>query len=189
MPVQDARQRPPAGRLDDHVFDRRSAGSLPDRGPRHRLRREPRRCAGDASTSSTSEPVVTFRFDTQGRAALRPGDAAECRPPLRHRARQPGDHRAADPRADPRRLRPDRRQFHGAERQRPCRAAARRRAAGDARPSSRSAPSDPSLGAGFDPRRHDRRHHRRRPRRRLHGRGLRLPRLLRQHRAGRQRRR
>ena len=44
-------QRPSAGRLVDHVWHRRSAGAVSDRGPRHRLRREPHRRAGDASTS------------------------------------------------------------------------------------------------------------------------------------------
>ena len=80
----------------------------------------------------TNEPIVSFRFDTQGRPALRAGHAAERRQALRHRARQQGDFRAGDPRADPRRQRADFRQLHAAKRQRSGDPAARRRTAGDA---------------------------------------------------------
>ena len=111
MPVQEAiKGRPPAGSsvLYSHG---RSAGSLSDREPRHRLGRKPRRRAGDLRPAhQRAGRLVPLR--RQGRAALRPGDAAECRQAVRHHPRQPGDLGAADPRADPRRHRPDLRQFH-----------------------------------------------------------------------------
>ncbi len=80
----------------------------------------------------TSEPIVSFRFNTSGARKFAAGDAGERRQAVRHRARQRGDFRAGDPRADPRRLRADFRQLHGAERQRSRHPAARRRAAGAA---------------------------------------------------------
>ncbi len=60
------------------------------------------------------------------RQALRHGDAGECRAALRHRARRQGDLGAGDPRADPRRHRPDQRQLHRSRGERPRRAAPRR---------------------------------------------------------------
>ena len=60
----------------------------------------------------TSEPIVSFRFNTAGARAIRARDAGECRQAVRHRARQRGDLGAGDPRADPRRLRADFRQLH-----------------------------------------------------------------------------
>ena len=77
----------------------------------------------------TNEPVVSFRFNASGRAALRPRDAGKCRPPLRHRARRQGDLRAGHPRADPGRLGPDFRQFQRPGSQQPLHPAALRRAA------------------------------------------------------------
>ena len=60
----------------------------------------------------SGEPVVNFRFNMRGAPAIRPGDDRERRAAVRHRARQQGHLRAADPDADHRRLRPDHRQFH-----------------------------------------------------------------------------
>ena len=63
-------RRPAAGRLDGHVFDRRSAGALSDREPRHRLGRESRRRAGVVRPAhQRAGRLVPLRF--QGRAALR----------------------------------------------------------------------------------------------------------------------
>ena len=78
----------------------------------------------------TSEPIVSFKFNTAGARAFRARHAGECRPAVRHRARRRGDLGAGDPRADPRRQRADFRQLHGRERQQPRHPAARRRAAG-----------------------------------------------------------
>ena len=97
------------------------AGHRPEPGRRAaRLRQPHRRAGGDL-------PLRRRR-----RQALRQGDPGECRPALRHRARQQGGLRAGHPRADPRRHRPDQRQFHRAAGQRPRRAAQIRRAAGQA---------------------------------------------------------
>ena len=52
----------------------------------------------------TSEPIVNFRFNTAGARKFAQATAGECRPALRHRARQQGDLGAGDPRADHRRL-------------------------------------------------------------------------------------
>ena len=113
----------------------------------------------------TSEPVVSFRFD--GKGAQRFGQATQQNvgAPVCHHPRQPGDLGAADPRADPRRQRPDFRPLHHAKRQRPGRAAARRRAAGNA-DHHRRAHRRPRPRPGFDPCRQGRRHHRQRARRR-----------------------
>ena len=97
----------------------------------------------------TSEPIVSFRFNTSGARKFAAGDAGKCRPALRHRARQRGDLGAGDPRADPRRLRADFRQFHRAERQRSRDPAARRRAAGAA-DRDRGAHRRPGPRPGFD---------------------------------------
>ncbi len=82
--------------------------------------------------SRTGEPVVTFRFDAAGAKRFGKVTQENVGPALRHRARQQGDLRAGDPRADPRRHRSDQRQFHRAAGQRSCRAAQVRRAAGQA---------------------------------------------------------
>ena len=111
MPVAGSDRGPSAGRRDGHVFGRRSAGPVSDRGPRHRLGREPGRCAGVLRPAhQRAGRLVPLRF--QGRAAFRPGDPAECRQAVCHHPRRPGDLGAADPRADPRRHRPDFRQLH-----------------------------------------------------------------------------
>ena len=82
------------------------------------------------ATFQNSAPVVSFKFDFDRRAALRRRDERECRQALCHRARQQGDQRAGDPRADPRRLGRDRGQLHRADGERSVAAAARRRFAG-----------------------------------------------------------
>ena len=104
MPVQDALDgRPPAGSTvmysqDDppvpYLIENRvivSGENLVD--------------AQATFDQRTNEPVVSFRFNSKGATALRPGDPAECRQAVRHHPRQPGDFGAADPRADPRRHR------------------------------------------------------------------------------------
>ena len=53
----------------------------------------------------TSEPIVNFKFNTNGARRFAQVDAGERRPAVRDRARQRGDLGAGDPRADPRRLR------------------------------------------------------------------------------------
>ncbi len=80
----------------------------------------------------TSQPVVTFRFNSSGARKFAEVDLGKCRQAVRHCAGQQGDFRAGHPNADHRRLRADHRQFHRAVGQRSCGPAARRRAAGAA---------------------------------------------------------
>ena len=92
---------------------------------------------------NSNEPVVSFKFDSAG--ARRFGDATtrECRQALRHRARQQGDQRAGDPRADPRRQRHHLGQLHRADRRaiwRCCCAPARCRRRSRSSRSARSGP-------------------------------------------------
>ena len=68
----------------------------------------------------------------RGRQALRQGDPGERGATVRYRARRQGDLGARDPRADPRRHRPDQRQFQRAGGKRPGGAAPLRRSAGQA---------------------------------------------------------
>ena len=60
----------------------------------------------------TSEPIVNFNFNTSGARKFAQATQENVGTPVRHRARQQGDLRAGDPRADHRRLRADFRQFH-----------------------------------------------------------------------------
>ena len=50
--------------------------------------------AGAGFDQQTGQPVVTFRFDTVGAREFGDVDQGQCRPPLRHRAGQAGDHGA-----------------------------------------------------------------------------------------------
>ena len=115
----------------------------------------------------TSEPVVSFRFD--GKGAQRFGQATQQNVGRLFAIILDNQVISAPQIREPitRRQRPDFRQLHGAERQRPRRAAARRRAAGNA-DIIEERTVGPGLGQDFDRCRQDRRHHRRHPRRRLH---------------------
>ena len=117
--------------------------ALSDREARHGVGRGPdRRAAGLRPAHQRADRHLQVQH--QRRAPFRPGDAGKCRPAVRDRARQQGDLRAGDPRADPRRLGPDFRQLHRAAGERPRDAAARRRAAGAAHARSSSAWSAPA---------------------------------------------
>ena len=85
------------------------------------------RASTSAPTSRSSPSASTVR-----RPQVRQVHQGQRRPPVRHRARRQGDLGAGDPRADPRRLRPDQRQLHGRDRQQARHPAALRRAAGQA---------------------------------------------------------
>ena len=110
---------------------RRGRREISDRETRAGLRRRPdRRPAGFRPAHQRADRQLPLQF--VGRAQIRRGDADQCRQAVRHRARQQGDLGAGDPRADPRRLRADFREFHRSVGQRSRHPAARRRAAGAA---------------------------------------------------------
>ena len=77
-------------------------------------------------------PAVNFRFNPTGARAFGDYTAAQHRAALRHRAGRRGDLGPHDPVGDPRRVGHHHRQLHGRGKHRPCRAAARRCAAGRA---------------------------------------------------------
>ena len=119
-PRQDREARLPHGRPVDRRRSRRSRAGcrrIPrcstarkedrqpyrDREARDGVRRGPdRRAAGLRPAHQRADRHLPLQH--QRRAQLRAGDAGECRPAVRHRARQRGDLGAGDPRADPRRL-------------------------------------------------------------------------------------
>ena len=131
----------------------------------------------------TSEPIVTFKFNTSGARKFAPGHPGERRAAVCHRARRRGDLGAGHSRADPRRQRPDFRQLHRRIGQQSRHPAARRRAAGEA-DRDRAARGRRRPRPGFDREGQARVLFRRRPRRRLHDRDLRAVRRFRQHRGG-----
>ena len=122
-----ARPGPARGRPALRAAERRQAG-LSDREARHGVGRRPdRRAAGFRPAHQRADRLVQVQH--QRRAPLRTSHAGERRSPVRDRARQRGDLRAGDPRADPRRIGADLRQFHRAGRQRSRDPVARRRTA------------------------------------------------------------
>ena len=112
------------------------SASKPPKSLRHQeagagLRRRPHRCAARLRPAH-QRADRQLQIQHRRLAQIRAGHHRECRPALRDRARQQGDFRARDPRADHRRPGPDFRQFHRAVGQRSGDPAARRRAAGAA---------------------------------------------------------
>ena len=134
----------------------------------------------------TSEPIVSFRFNTSRRAQICASHAGKCRQALCHRPRQPGDIGAGYPRAHPWRFRPDIRQFYRRKRQRPCDPAARRRFAG-APDHHRGANGRSRAWPGFDRQRQSVILRRRGDGDRVHAGDLRIVRSVRQYRGGHQR--
>ena len=127
-PEQAMATHPPP---DSEILDGERRPEISHREARARLRRRSgRRPAGLRPAQQRADRQLPLQFDRC--AQVRRGDAAECRQAVRHRARQQGDLGAGHPRAHPRRLRADFRQFHRAVGQRSRHPAARRRAAGAA---------------------------------------------------------
>ena len=80
----------------------------------------------------TQEPVVNFRFNIRGGQQFGGRNVRQCRASVRDRARRQGDFRAAHPRADHGRLRPDLRPLHCRGCEQAVDPAACRRPAGEA---------------------------------------------------------
>ncbi len=101
-PEQAAATHPPGGFRNSRRPAARREISHREAHPglRRRSRRRPGRLRSADQSAGRQFPLQFV-----GRAEIRRRDAGQCRQAVRHRARQQGDLRAGDPRADPRRLR------------------------------------------------------------------------------------